>query len=156
LSDQQKLFVSEQDTVVEQVFSTLHNANIRTVGPEIVFGNIYDHIGYNKIGEDIFRHLVIARLVFPLSKQKTVEYLYRYRGVSIDFDTVYRFLDKLNNKLKDQVEQITYAHTLKVLKGKISVVFYDMTTLYFEAFDDDDLRKTEFSKGGKAQNPKFF
>ena len=53
LSAQQKLFVSEQDTVVEQVFTSLSNASIRTVGPEIVFGKIYDHIGFNKL-EEIF------------------------------------------------------------------------------------------------------
>lgn len=40
--------------------------------------------------------------------------------------------------------------------GKISVVFYDMTTLYFEASDEDDLRKTGFSKEGKNQNPQIF
>jgi transposase len=156
LSAQQGLFVSEQDTVVERVFSTLDNASIRTVGPELIFGRIYDKIGFNSIGEELFRHLVIARLAFPLSKLKTIEYLYRYQGVSINIDTVYRFLDKLNNTLKDQVEQITYAHTLQVLKGKISVVFYDMTTIYFEASDEDDLRKTGFSKDGKAQNPQIF
>jgi transposase len=54
------------------------------------------------------------------------------------------------------VEQISYAHTLKVLQGKISVVFYDMTTLYFEAEDEDDLRKTGFSKDGKHSNPQIF
>ena len=91
-----------------------------------------------------------------MSKLKTIEYLYRYQGISINIDTVYRFLDKLNNKLKDRVEQITFAHTLKILKGKLSVVFYDMTTLYFEASDEDDLRKTGFSKDGKAQNPQIF
>ena len=97
LSAQQGLFVSERDTVVDQVFSMLDNASIRTVGPEVIFGRIYDHIGYNNIREDIFRHLVIARLAFPLSKLKTIEYLYRYQGISINIDTVYRFLDKLNN-----------------------------------------------------------
>lgn len=156
LSSQQKLFISEQDTVVEHVMDSLSNASIRTVGPEIVFGKIYDHIGFNKLEEDLFRHLVIARLAFPLSKLKTIEYLYRYQGVHLNIDTVYRFLDKLNDKLKDQVEQITFAHTLKVLKGNVSVVFYDMTTLYFEASDEDDLRKTGFSKDGKAQNPQIF
>ena len=156
LSAQQGLFVSERDTVVDQVFSMLDNASIRTVGPEVIFGRIYDHIGYNNIREDIFRHLVIARLAFPLSKLKTIEYLYRYQGISINIDTVYRFLDKLNNKLKDKVEQITFAQTLKILKGKVSVVFYDMTTLYFEASDEEDLRKTGFSKDGKAQNPQIF
>lgn len=40
--------------------------------------------------------------------------------------------------------------------GKISVVFYDMTTFYFEASDEDDLRKTGLSKYGKHQNPQIF
>ena len=156
LSQQPKLFVSESDTLVDQVFSALENASIRTVGPEIIFGKIYDSIGFNIVKEELFRHLVIARLAFPLSKLKTIEYLYRFQGVMLDLDSVYRFLDKLNNKLKDQVEQIAFTHTLKVLEGNISVVFYDMTTLYFEASDEDDLRKTGFSKDGKHQNPQIF
>jgi transposase len=151
-----KLFVSETDSIVEHVFSTLENASIRTIGPELIFGRIYDAIGFNIINEDLFRHLVISRLVFPLSKLKTVEYLYRYQGIELDIDSVYRFHDKLNSKLKTQVEQISYAHTLKVLRNNVSVVFYDMTTLYFEASDEDDLRKTGFSKDGKHQNPQIF
>lgn len=156
LNAQPKLFISESDTVVEQVFEALGNASIRTVGPEIIFGKIYDSIGFNEIKEELFRHLVIARLAFPLSKLKTIEYLYRFQGVIIDKDVVYRFLDKLNSKLKEQVEQIAFGHTLKVLDGKISIVFYDMTTLYFEASDEDDLRKAGFSKDGKHQNPQIF
>ena len=133
LSTQSKLFVSQSDTMIEQVFDALGNASIRTVGPEIIFGKIYDSIGFNDIKEELFRHLVIARLAFPLSKLKTIEYLYRYQGVMLDIDTVYRFLDKLNDSLKERVEQIAFAHTLKTLEGKISIVFYDMTTLYLEA-----------------------
>jgi len=151
----QSLFPSETDEMIRSVLSSLSNSNIQTVGPEIIYGKIFDHIGFNKIGEDLFRHLVISRLAFPLSKLKTIDYLYRYQGVSLDIDAVYRFLDKLN-RLKDQVEQIAFAHTLNVLEGKISVVFYDMTTLYFEASDEDDLRKTGFSKDGKHQNPQIF
>lgn len=156
LSAQSGLFVSESDTIVEQVFSSMSNASIRTVGPELVFGKIYDRIGFGALQEDLFRHLVIARLAFPLSKLKTIEYLYRFEGVMLDLDTVYRFLDKLNSKLKERVEQIAFAHTLKVLQGNISIVFYDMTTLYFEASDEDDLRKTGFSKDGKHQNPQIY
>ena len=81
--------------------------------------NIWAASWVNAIEEDLFRHLVISRLAFPLSKLKTVDYLYRYQGVSIDIDSVYRFLDKLNATLKDRVEQITYNHTLKVLKNNI-------------------------------------
>jgi len=156
LSKQTGLFVWENDLQIEQIFSNLSNASIRIVGPEIIFGSIYDKIGFGSIKEDLFRHLVIARIAYPLSKLKTVDYLYRYQGINLDIDAVYRFLDKLNKELKDQVEQISYAHTLKVLNGKISVVFYDMTTLYFEAEDEDDLRKTGFSKDGKHSNPQIF
>lgn len=156
LSKPQTLFRSEADEMIVSVLSSLSNSNIQTVGPEIIFGKIYDHVGFKDVGEDLFRHLVISRLAFPLSKLKTIEYLYRYQGVTLDIDAVYRFLDKLNNRLKDQVEQIAFAHTLNVLEGKISVVFYDLTTLYFEASDEDDLRKTGFSKDGRHQNPQIF
>lgn len=156
ISAQPKLFVSESDSFIEQAFAMLNNASIRTLGPEIIFGRIYDYIGFGKIAEEFFRHLVVSRLAFPLSKLKTVEYLYRYQGISLDIDAVYRFLDKLNDKLKPQVEQIAFAHTKRVLNNNISVVFYDMTTLYFEASDEDDLRKTGFSKDGKHQCPQIY
>ena len=114
LSTQQKLFISENDLFVEQVFSSLQNANIRTVGPEIIFGKIYDYVGFSAVEENLFRHLVIARLAFPLSKLKTIEYIYRFQGIMLDIDVIYRFLDKLTNQLKEQVEQIAFAHTKKV------------------------------------------
>lgn len=156
IEQQPSLFLSEQDEQIEQAFSQLSNSSIRTVGPEQIFGKIYDYIGFATVGEEMFRHLVIARLAFPLSKLKTVEYLYQYQGASLDIDAVYRFLDKLNSKLKQQVEQIAYRHTLRVSKGNIGIVFYDMTTLYFEASDEDDLRKIGFSKDGKHSNPQIY
>lgn len=156
LSAQPCLFVSQSDSTIEQAFAMLNNASIRTLGPEIIFGKIYDYIGFGAIGEVLFRHLVIARLTFPLSKLKTIEYLYRYQGTRLDIDAVYRFLDKLNDKLKPQVEQIAFTHTKRVLKDSITVVFYDMTTVYFEASDEDDLRKTGFSKDGKHQCPQIY
>ena len=156
LQGQNSLFVFEKDALIESFLSELNNAQIRTVGPELVFGKIYDAIGFNAIQAELFRHLVIARLAFPLSKLKTIEYLNRYQGLSIEVDTIYRFLDKLNKDLKEQVEQINFKHTQKILNNNIGIVFYDMTTLYFEASDEDDLRKTGFSKDGKHSNPQIF
>jgi transposase len=156
LSLQPKLFVSEADIMIDNIFDALSNSSIRVVGPELIFGKIYDKIGFNEIDEELFRHLVISRLAFPLSKLKTIEYLYRYQGISVNKDTVYRFLDKLNSQLKERVEQIAFNHTKQILGGNISVVFYDMTTLYFESADEDDLRKTGFSKDGKHSNPQIF
>ena len=156
LSAQAKIFISEQDTLFEQAMESLANASIRTVGPELIFGRLYDHIGFGRIQEGLFRHLVVARVAFPLSKLKTVEYLYRYQGIDLDVDAIYRFLDKLNDHLKEEVEQIAFSHTRQILKDKLTIVFYDMTTLYFEASDEDDLRKTGFSKDGKHQNPQIY
>jgi transposase len=156
IKGQSSLFLFEKDILIESFVSELSNAQIRTIGPELVFGKIYNHIGYSQVNSDLFRHLVIARLAFPLSKLKTIEYLHRYQGVTLDLDTVYRFLDKLNCELKEQVEQISFNHTLKVLNGNLSIMFYDMTTLYFEASDEDDLRKTGFSKDGKHSNPQIY
>lgn len=156
IKGQASLFDSQDDLLIESFLQTLSNSNISVIGPELIFGKIYNAIGFNQIQEDLFRHLVIARLSFPLSKLKTVDYLYRYQGVNINISSVYRFMDKLNSQLKEQVEQISYQHTLQILNNKISVVFYDMTTLYFEASDEDDLRKTGFSKDGKHQHPQIF
>jgi len=156
LQKQQGLFVSQVDTGIEGFLHGLSNNNIKVVGPELVFGKIYDAIGFDTIKEDLFRHLVIARLAFPLSKLKTIDYLYRFQGIELNINSIYRFMDKLAKGLKEQVQQVAYQHTLKLLRGNISIVFYDMTTLYFEASDEDDLRKTGFSKDGKPQNPQIY
>ncbi len=124
-------------------------------GPERVFGKVFDDIGFGVINQDLFRHLVITRLIAPGSKLKTIDYLERYKGISIDISKVYRFLDMLHSSLKEQVEQITFDYTKSVLGGNLAVVFYDMTTLYFESSDEDDFRITGFSKDGKHQHPQI-
>lgn len=156
LNPQPKLFHSEQDQIIESYLSSLTNSQIRTIGPELVFGKIYDYIGYNDIQEEMFRHLVVARLTYPGSKLKTIDYLQRYQGKYLEISGVYRFLDMLNDTLKEKVEKISFRHTAKRLNNNVNVVFYDMTTLYFEASDEDDLRKTGFSKDGKHSNPQIY
>ena len=123
LHAQPRLFKSEHDELIDVILSSLSNSNISTVGPELIFGRIFDYIGFGNIREELFRHLVVSRLAFPLSKLKTTEYLYRYQGKSIDIDAIYRFLDKLNNTFKPVVEQIAFANTLRTLKA-ISTLFY--------------------------------
>lgn len=156
LEEQTSLFPSSEDALIKSFLDALSNAQIQVKGPELIFGKLFDKIGFSKVEEHLFRHLVIARLAYPGSKLKTIDYLYRYFGESLEIDTVYRFLDKLNDKLKPQVEEIAFAHTKRLLGGCIGVVFYDMTTLYFEASDEDDLRKTGFSKDGKHHCPQIF
>ena len=89
------------------------------------------------------------------SFEKTVEYLKTYYDEDVDLSKIYRYLDKLNDKHKDLVQDISVRHTMKVLGGHIGVMFYDVTTLYFETDRQDDLRKTGFSKEGRHSNPQI-
>ncbi len=70
IQKQSSLFPSHADANIEGFLHTLNNADISVMGPELVFGRIYDHLGFNAITEDLFRHLVITRLVYPVSKLK--------------------------------------------------------------------------------------
>jgi len=140
-----------------EIINTFFNGikSIRLMGPELLLGKIFDSIGFNKIPEELFRYLVITRLVYPVSKLKTVDYLYKYKGISLQVDKIYRYLDKLHEDKIAQVQQIGYEHALKITNDNMSIVFYDVTTLYFEAEEEDDLRKTGFSKDGKHKNPQI-
>jgi hypothetical protein len=140
--------------VVLDFVRTLQNASIRTVGPELVFGRLFDRIGFGVIPEKLFREIVIARLVYPTSKLKTVDYLHRYQGKSVSADSIYRFMDRLNQSHAQLVRRIVCHHSHRILR-RVNVVFYDMTSLYFEAEDEDDLRRIGFSKDGKFQNPQI-
>lgn len=129
--------------------------DLALVGPELLLGRIFDEIGFNIIEDEWFRHLVITRLVYPVSKLKTTDYLFKYRGIQCSVYSIYRYLDKLHSSQIEKVKHISLRHTLGLLGGTLSVVFYDVTTLYFEAADEDDFRKTGFSKDGKHQNPQI-
>lgn len=128
---------------------------ITVQGTELLLGKIFDEIGFNAVPDELFRQLVIARLSFPVSKLKTTDFLSKYQFFSINVQKVYRYLDKLHRKQKKQVQEISFAHSKKVLGGEVNIVFYDVTTLYFEIDNEDELRKTGFSKEGKHQNPQI-
>ncbi len=152
----QSLFVEHDDLVVENFVESIANDHLQIIGSELILGKIYNKIGYPKCGcPDYFRNLVLCRLVYPGSKLKTVDYFRWHLNIDISVYTIYRFLDELNSKLKPDIEKITYEYTKKLLKGKVGVVFYDMTTLYFEASDEDDYRIPGFNKDGKHQQPQI-
>lgn len=156
LRGNQTLFVEHDDLVVENFVNSIANDHLQIVGSELILGRIYDKIGFPNHGcPDYFRNLVLCRLVYPGSKLKTVDYFRQHLNTEVSVYSIYRFLDELNLELKPQIEQLTFEHTKKLLNGKIGVVFYDMTTLYFEASEEDDYRVTGFSKDGKHQHPQI-
>lgn len=127
---------------------------VRAVGPELILGDIFRSIGFDQIDDELFKDIVLARLVYPVSKLKTSEYLLQHRSKQVDVAKIYRFLDRLKSRYQERVEQIAYAYNKRIL-GDLMVVFYDMTTLYFEVEDEDDLRRVGFSKDGKFQHPQI-
>ena len=144
---------SEDELFFTQLQHSLQKVVV--IGPELILGKLFDQIGYDEIPGNLFRHLVITRLVYPGSKLKTVDYLLQYKGTYTNKDRIYRYMDQFNVKYKETVIALTFEHTRQILNNQISVAFYDITTLYFEASDEDDLRKLGFSKDGKAQNPQI-
>ncbi len=145
------------------------------MGPNLVYGRLFDKIGFNAVrtsDNELFRSLVVTRLYRPGSKLKTLRHLAYFMNRYYDEDKIYRFLDNLcwrperrrkeaeaveegavkRNDVKHDVEQVTYNHTKKVLGGKVAVVFYDTTTMYFES-REDDVRIPGWSKDGKNANP---
>ena len=128
---------------------------ITVAGTELLLDKIFNEIGFNAIRDDVFKWLVYSRICFPASKLKTCDYLLTYHGLEFGVHDLYRYMDKLYDNYKEVVQHISFAHTQKILGGNINIVFYDVTTLYFEIDQEDELRKTGFSKEGKHQNPQI-
>jgi hypothetical protein len=97
---------------------------------------------------------VKARLAYPTSKAATVEYLKNHFDEDVDLSKIYRYLDKLSDHQHEIVQDISVRHTAKLFGGNIGVLFYDVTTLYFEADYEDDLRKTA-SQRRTSHNPQI-
>jgi transposase len=99
------------------------------------------------------KHLVVARLCQPSSKAGTVDYLQYYFEKDIELHKIYRYLDRLYNTQQERIQQISVEHTKGILGGTIGLVFYDVTTLYFETDYSNALCELGFSKDGKHAQP---
>jgi len=144
---------SNNEENVKAFISNIEQLNRK--GVDLLLGKIYDEIGFGELNEFVLKKLVLLRLSNPSSKLKTIDLLYKYYSINIDEHKIYRYLDQLYYKQKEQIQQISYQHTLSILGGAISVVFYDVTTLYFQIDDEDEIRKRGFSKEGKHRNPQI-
>jgi transposase len=141
----------EEKQVVNSLLSNVENILLN--GTQLILNRVFKSIGFDAIEDEIFKHLAVARLCQPLSKAGTVEYLKSHFDEDFQLHKIYRYLDKLYNKQQEKIQQISVEHTRKILGGAIGLMFYDVTTLYFEADNGDELRETGFSKDGKHSQP---
>jgi transposase len=132
-----------------------HVENILLNGTELILERVFNQVGFNQIKDEIFRKLVQSRLSCPSSKSATVEYLKNHFDEDVNLSRIYRYLDKLNHSQQDKIQDISVLHTQQLLGGQIGVMFYDVTTLYFETDKEDEFRKTGFSKEGRHSNPQI-
>ena len=145
IDDEVKLREQEETTrVLSNIDSLLIN------GHRLILDQVYDSIGFNEIPDEILRNLVVARISQPMSKRATVEYLKSYFDEDFELFNIYRYLDKLYNTQRETVQRISVEHTRRILGGKVGLLFYDVTTLYFESSKTDVLREPGFSKDGKT------
>lgn len=141
----------EERQVAEYLLSNIENILLN--GVQIILKEVFKLTGFDAIEDTIFRQLVIARLSQPMSKASTVEYLKSHFDEDAQLHRIYRYLDKLYNTQQEKIQQISVEHTRRILGGKIGLLFYDVTTLYFEADYSDELRETGYSKDGKHSQP---
>jgi hypothetical protein len=144
------------DPIPTKDLKNVTNDCIRVIGPDVVFGELYNRIGFDTIREPLLKAMAISRLTHAGSKLKLSEYLNVTGRDTLSVYSIYRFLDKISNKYKSQIEQLSFAYTKRVLNGDIGIVFYDMTTIYFESSQPDELRIPGFSKEGKHHLPQIY
>lgn len=118
------------------------------------FSKIYELNGFNSLDSRLLKDLVIIRTIEPASKLKSLNLLNKYFGFKYTPNIVYKNL-KIIRKLKPEAEAQAVEYAKKHLGFDFSLVFYDVTTLYFEAFHDDELRKCGFSKDSKSNQPQI-
>lgn len=125
------------------------------------YGLLYDvleaiqaQIGYTRVADTLLTDLAIMRIVEPASKLRSIELMEAYFGIHHRRQRYYESAPKWL-LLKDIVEKQTLHFAKWEYNFDFSLLFYDVTTLYFETFESDELRKPGFSKDGKSQQPQI-
>lgn len=113
-----------------------------------VLEQVYDRIGFNAVGNEVFKKLVLARLVEATSTADTIRVLEEIGVSAPGLRTIWRTLAKcVAEDWRDSASRMAYSFAAaKHGATGLGVVLYDVTTLYFEATDEDELRKVGMSK----------
>ena len=111
-----------------------------------VLGGVYDWLGFDEVVDDaVFRDLVIARIVEPTSKLDSARVLADLGVATVSYRSVHRHLVKtVKDRYRDKLAAKCFAYASDC--GGLSLILYDATTLYFEAENEDELRKVGYSK----------
>ena len=110
-----------------------------------VLAGVYADLGFDALGDEVFRDLVIARVVEPTSLLDADRVLAELGRVSASLSTRKRTLRRcFDGNYRHRLAELCFTHVLAC--GDVSLVLYDVTTLYFEAEHEDGLRRVGYSK----------
>lgn len=134
------------------VLSTFRPSEIKITENRPLFlyqllSSIYDKLGFGKCSDLLIKDLVIARLFAPASKRETREILSESFGRNWSLITIYRHLKtSLKAGLKMSFQKALIEFARDDLGDTLRLVFYDVTTLYFESAVKIGLKDFGFSK----------
>jgi Transposase DDE domain len=95
-------------------------------------------------GDEVFRHLVLARIIEPASKQDSLRVLEEAGIAAASYATVKRRLPQYAQE--EWRQRLSAACAAHARLGPASLVLYDVSTLYFETDAGDGFREPGFSK----------
>jgi hypothetical protein len=110
----------------------------------------YDILGFAGAaeGDEVFRQLVLARIIEPASKADSLRVLQEAGVDAVSYPTLNRRLPAYARQAWRQ--QLSAACAAHAALGPASLVLYDVSTLYFETDQGDGFREPGFSKGAPA------
>lgn len=104
----------------------------------------YSRLGFNQLADEVFALLCIARIVEPTSKLDSLRVLSDLGVHHLDKNQLYRCLRKvIDLDYRKTISRFCFDYAAG---RNISLVLYDVTTLYFEAQQEDSYRKPGLSK----------
>lgn len=126
---------------------------VRKLLKEYTLNDYFDRLSRNKnLGfslTDSISLLISERLHDPVSKLSSYKNQIDYLGFSnIELHQIYRTLDHLHNS-QESIKMMIYQKGRNLFNQKLDVVFYDVTTFYFDSDKEDGFREKGFGKDGK-------
>jgi transposase len=119
-----------------------------------VFTSLLNQISFLKLNQPLLIDLVIMRLLEPASKLQSIELIESYFGIRHLRKNYYKIAPVWLH-LKESVESTVITFAKQHYEFNYDILFYDVTTLYFETFQEDELRRNGFSKDNKSQQPQL-
>jgi hypothetical protein len=110
---------------------------------------VFEDLGFGALGDEVFRDLVLARVVEPASVLDAGRVLADLGRKAASDKAMRRAPARCADRgYRGRIAGLCFAHALA--SGNVSLILYDVTTLYFEAEHEDALRKVGYSKGRRA------